>query len=85
MQKTTAETMKKTNTTTITISLDLWFNDDCESSLPDKTHTGTIQIPAGMDDSAVGQLVDEYSIGIAKAHGYSTENFNWQWDYIPNA
>ncbi|MEM9008139.1 MAG: hypothetical protein AAGE59_32105 [Cyanobacteria bacterium P01_F01_bin.86] len=71
-----------TNTLTpISIELDLWHDDDAESTTPDATHEGALQVTAGLEDHAIGQLVNKYAADYAKAHGYSTENFNSEWDY----
>ena len=71
-----------TNTLTpVSIELNLWHDDDAESTIPDATHEGALQVPAGLDEHAIGQLVNQYSSRYAQAHGYSPENFNWEWDY----
>ncbi|MGD1950731.1 MAG: hypothetical protein ACFB14_13955 [Leptolyngbyaceae cyanobacterium] len=65
----------------ISIELNLWHDDDAESTIPDATHEGALQVPAGLSERRIGQLVDKYAADYARTHGYSTKNFNWEWDY----
>ena len=67
--------------TPISIELSLWHDDAAESTTPDAMHEGALQVPAGLSEQRIGQLVNQYSSRYARSHGYSTAHFNYEWDY----